>query len=231
MKESSKNTRNDLRAGSSGERSAEMSCPVCGDELLLGVHADSRQFFVRCQSNRTHFEMVGETVALPDGSTKRMRTEIPESYKRINDALMAGCSEQEFAEMRCPICGDELDFAVHSEGRQFIMRCQSDSAHLAMTGETLNPPGWYAKRMATKMPESHKRIRDALAAGCSEKDFSEMRCPVCGDELRLAVDRMLEEFHVSCQSDSTHLSMHGEILSAPDWYTNKVTIWCRVGEA
>ena len=230
MEESSKRIKDDLETGCSEERSAEMLCPVCGDELRSGVHPEGRQFFVRCKSNRAHFEMVGETLNLLDGSERGMAMEMPESYKRIKDALAVGCSEEELAEMRCPICGSELDFEVHPEGRQFFMRCQSDSAHLAMTGETLNPPDWYENRMVMKMPASHRRIKDALTAGCSQKEFAEMRCPICGDELRLAVDQKLRAFHVRCQSDSTHLSMHGEILKPPEWYRNKVTIWCQDGK-
>jgi len=67
------------------------------------------------------------------------------------------------------------------------------------------------------MELTHAQIKDALSKGCSESEFTEMRCPECGDELvfRAHPDGT---FFVRCRADSGHLSMHGENLNPPDWW-------------
>ena len=72
-----------------------------------------------------------------------------ESHERIRNALIAGCSEEQFAEMRCPKCGDALVFSVHPKGHKFFVRCQFDSTHFAMHGETHNPPAWWESAIGT----------------------------------------------------------------------------------
>ena len=66
-------------------------------------------------------------------------------------------------------------------------------------------------------------IRNSLVAGCSEQEFDAMRCPICAERLRLAVRPNGQEFHVCCQRDTTHVSMHDHSDVSPDWWQNHKT--------
>ncbi len=72
------------------------------------------------------------------------------------------------------------------------------------------------------MEDSFDDIRNALTSGCSEEEFLEMRCPECGAELDLTVHPSGRKFFVRCQEDSTHLAMHDEATTAPEWWRKKV---------
>jgi ribosomal protein S27E len=69
-----------------------------------------------------------------------------------------------------------------------------------------------------KMSASNEHILNALTAGCTEKEFVEMRCTKCGNGLRLFVHPKGKQFFVRCPTDNTHLAMHGEAHSPPEWW-------------
>lgn len=64
----------------------------------------------------------------------------------------------------------------------------------------------------------HEEIRLALAAGCSEEELKATRCPVCGDEVTLHVHPRRKMFFIRCNSDTTHLAIHGVSPSPPEWF-------------
>ena len=69
---------------------------------------------------------------------------------------------------------------------------------------------------------THEEIRTAISKDCTEAQFKEMRCPKCGSGLILAVHPEMHEFSVRCESDTTHLMMHGQNDNAPMWWTDYV---------
>ncbi len=66
-----------------------------------------------------------------------------DSHEQILNALCSGCTEVDYSKMRCPRCGENLIFRVRQGGGQFFVRCSADSTHLAMHGESANPPEWF----------------------------------------------------------------------------------------
>ena len=69
------------------------------------------------------------------------------TQENIRKALSEGCSHEEFLQMRCPKCHGDLQVTVHPKGRKFFVRCTKDSTHLAMQGESENPPEWFRERI------------------------------------------------------------------------------------
>ena len=65
---------------------------------------------------------------------------------------------------------------------------------------------------------SHEQIRAALSTGCSEEEFSEMRCPKCGGGVLFVVHPNGRGYFIRCQTDNTHLAMSGENLTPPKWW-------------
>jgi hypothetical protein len=57
--------------------------------------------------------------------------------------LVDGCSEDEFANMRCPVCNGHL--VLHPRGRSFSIRCKTNALHLMKHGTTEKAPKWWAK--------------------------------------------------------------------------------------
>lgn len=68
------------------------------------------------------------------------------------------------------------------------------------------------------MADSHEQILKCLCTCCTEEEFSRMRCPRCGQNLTLRVRPGRGQFFVRCSADSTHLAMHGETASPPEWF-------------
>ena len=71
----------------------------------------------------------------------------PEQDAAINDIrsrLVGGCGAEEFAAMRCPLCGRGLKLDIHSRGRTLFVRCASDSTHVAFHAATRDAPEWWA---------------------------------------------------------------------------------------
>lgn len=70
-----------------------------------------------------------------------------DQYEQIRRLLTDGCSETQFSELRCPVCGGGLAFVVHPNGRRYFVRCEASNAHLSMHGETPTPPAWWASHV------------------------------------------------------------------------------------
>ena len=71
----------------------------------------------------------------------------PEQCEVIGDfraRLVAGCSAEEFAGMRCPVCGGRLELDVHSRGRMFFVRCVADTTHVAFHAVNPDASAWWA---------------------------------------------------------------------------------------
>jgi hypothetical protein len=69
---------------------------------------------------------------------------------------------------------------------------------------------------------THKEIRQALLAGCSEDELKTMRCPVCGGEVTFHVHPRRRMFFIRCIADTTHMAMGGTNLSSPEWWEKYV---------
>lgn len=67
------------------------------------------------------------------------------THAEIRQALVLGCSEETLKEIRCPVCGGGTSFDVHPRGKGFVIRCDSDTTHMHMTGANLSPPDWFKK--------------------------------------------------------------------------------------
>ena len=67
------------------------------------------------------------------------------THAEIRQALLAGCSEETLKAIRCPVCGGRTSFDVHPRGKGFVIRCDSDTTHMHMTGTNLSPPDWFKK--------------------------------------------------------------------------------------
>lgn len=71
----------------------------------------------------------------------------PEQCEAIGDIrarMVAGCSAEEFAVMRCPVCGGSLELCVHPRGRVFFVRCVADTTHVAFHAVNPDAPAWWA---------------------------------------------------------------------------------------
>lgn len=70
---------------------------------------------------------------------------------------------------------------------------------------------------------THEEIRISLTKGCAEEHFEEMVCPKCSGQLKLCVHPDMRLFFVRCESDTTHLAMHGENDKPPSWWKDRVS--------
>jgi hypothetical protein len=77
-------------------------------------------------------------------------------------------------------------------------------------------------------PQDEERLRkvDAifrhLLGGCSEREFTKLRCPVCGSALTLHVHPNLHTFAVSCTASTLHFMRHDSISEAPIWWRTRI---------
>lgn len=76
------------------------------------------------------------------------------------------------------------------------------------------------RKMST-MSDPLDEIRSALISGCSEEEFLAMQCPACSSALVPRETPDGKGFFVRCKKDSTHLGMHGETETPPDWWAKK----------
>ena len=80
--------------------------------------------------------------------TTDKRFKSPEEYAKIEqlrNALLSGCSEEEFLAMRCPECGSEFTFHVHPDDPAFFLLCNRSGSHVAMTVEAPEYVDWWKK--------------------------------------------------------------------------------------
>ena len=72
------------------------------------------------------------------------------------------------------------------------------------------------------MEEAYEHVLAQLTAGCSEAEFEAMRCPRCDGRLTISVNPDGRTFFVRCIADSTHLAMHGESHTPPEWWQRRI---------
>ena len=61
--------------------------------------------------------------------------------------LIAGCSEEEFNAMQCPVCGDHLTINVHNNHSTFFVRCKTSSLHVSFHETSGAKPEWWKAHM------------------------------------------------------------------------------------
>jgi hypothetical protein len=76
------------------------------------------------------------------------------------------------------------------------------------------------------MPEEGKRlsgveIRGILARGCTEEEFNQLRCPVCGAALSLHVHPDLTQLNAYCSSPTMHVTLQ-ESVAPQTWFKKYV---------
>jgi hypothetical protein len=74
----------------------------------------------------------------------------PARYAAIDSfraRLIAGCSEEEFNSMRCPVCGDHLTINVHSNHSTFHVRCKTSPLHVSFHESSSAKPEWWKAHM------------------------------------------------------------------------------------
>ena len=75
----------------------------------------------------------------------------PERWRKIDaifGSVLSGCSEEEFASLRCPVCDGGLQLDVHPKLRSFFVRCAVSSLHLGKHGEMEQSPTWWHSRVS-----------------------------------------------------------------------------------
>jgi hypothetical protein len=65
----------------------------------------------------------------------------------IFDRLLAGCSEEEFMSLRCPVCGGGLHLNLHFRLHSFSVRCSGSVTHLFRHGTIKEAPAWWHSRV------------------------------------------------------------------------------------
>lgn len=74
---------------------------------------------------------------------------LPREYRRIKRGITAGCREQVFKAMRCPVCGSPLYLDIHPKRDLFFVMCTSSSLHLAMHGKLRgDPQAWWDEHVS-----------------------------------------------------------------------------------
>lgn len=64
-------------------------------------------------------------------------------YELIRQLLANGCSEDEYASIRCPVCQASTVLNVHPRDTVLYIRCTDDSTHLSMHVESTNRQNWW----------------------------------------------------------------------------------------
>ncbi len=61
--------------------------------------------------------------------------------------LKAGCSEEDFAKLRCPACGAALALHVHPNLHNFAVACTASTLHLMRHADISEAPAWWRSRI------------------------------------------------------------------------------------
>jgi hypothetical protein len=89
-------------------------------------------------------------IQLTDEELAREQPNDPARYDAIHSfraRLIAGCSEEEFNAIRCPVCGDHLTINVHNDHSTFSIRCKTSSLHVSVSGQSGAKPEWWRAHM------------------------------------------------------------------------------------
>ena len=85
-----------------------------------------------------------------------------------------------------------------------------------------NPPRFEVTPQDEERFRKNDQILRRLLEGCSEEEFTKLRCPACGSVLTLHVHPNLRAFAVRCSVSSLHLMRHHEISKPPRWWNSRV---------
>jgi len=61
----------------------------------------------------------------------------------LSRIVSAGCSEQAFAGLKCPVCPAPLSLSVHPLRHVFFLACRSSTRHLAVHDEFTQRKDWH----------------------------------------------------------------------------------------
>ena len=62
----------------------------------------------------------------------------------IRSQVLTGCSAEEFAALRCPVCGSPLRLDSHPRRRIVSVACVEDTSHVRFDGVFVEPPAWWS---------------------------------------------------------------------------------------
>jgi hypothetical protein len=62
----------------------------------------------------------------------------------IRGKVLTGCSAEEFAALRCPVCGGPLRLDAHPRRRIVSVGCVADTSHVRFDGVVAEPPAWWS---------------------------------------------------------------------------------------
>lgn len=67
---------------------------------------------------------------------------------KIVQRLLQGCSEDEFAQLRCPVCAQRLVLSVHPNLRSFCVRCAANTLHFIRHESVSRAPRWWQNKIS-----------------------------------------------------------------------------------
>ena len=135
-------------------------CRQCGAEILVATAKRTGGICMPCsqKANPQTYE-----ITLQDEERIRKKREI---IKR----LIEGCSEEEFAALRCPICGSALNLHVHPNLQTFAVSCATNTLHLFMHESILAAPAWWNGRISGGWLDDGDSIREPVATSKCRRD-------------------------------------------------------------
>ncbi len=113
---------------------------------------------------------------------------------------------------RCSQCGAEILLATAERNGGLCMPCK----------QRANPPRFEVTPQDEERFRKNDEILRRLLEGCSEEEFTKLRCPACGSVLTLHVHPNLRAFAVRCSVSTLHLMRHDKISKPPAWWNNRV---------
>jgi hypothetical protein len=112
------------------------TCCRCGREILA-----------------TTAERLGGLCALCHYADNPHRFELPPDFEQRRQAIdeirkkvLAGCSAEEFAVLKCPVCASKLKIDTHprpGDSAYVFVACTIDTSHVAFTDEAEIAPHWW----------------------------------------------------------------------------------------
>ena len=112
-------------------------CAKCGAEILVTTARRTGGICMKCEqaANPPNYAVTAED---------EMR------FKEIDKIVLRlhqGCSEEEFAQLRCPVCNGAVTLSVHPSLNAFCVRCADNTLHFIRHESTSRAPRWWKKRI------------------------------------------------------------------------------------
>jgi len=128
---------------------AKTRCIKCNAEILIATAERTGGSCMPCHRRANPVTL--EVTVTPDD----------ERRWRANDAIIArllgGCSEGEFASLRCPVCDGALSLSVHPRLHSFCVRCVSSTLHLCRHGTITEAPAWWHAHVSDDWLDSNEK--------------------------------------------------------------------------